>query len=145
MATLIDAGDRVFLDTSYAVALAVRNDALHAQARLLRAELQLAKARFITTRAVLLEIGNALSALQHRAGTGKLLSALEHDRRMAIMPLNEELYRKALDLFGSRLDQEWGLVDCASFVVMQEAGIRKALTADHHFQQAGFEVLLAHD
>jgi hypothetical protein len=29
-----------------------------------------------------------------------------------------------------------------SFVVMREHGITEALTGDHHFEQAGFEMLL---
>jgi predicted nucleic acid-binding protein len=37
---------------------------------------------------------------------------------------------------------EWGLVDCISFIVMQNRGITDALTADIHFQQAGFRALL---
>ncbi len=32
--------------------------------------------------------------------------------------------------------------DCISFVVMQQYGLTEALTADHHFEQAGFTVLL---
>jgi hypothetical protein len=32
-----------------------------------------------------------------------------------------------------------------SFVVMSSMGLRKALTADHHLTQAGFEVLLTHE
>lgn len=28
------------------------------------------------------------------------------------------------------------------FVVMQKRGIREALAADHHFEQAGFTILL---
>jgi predicted nucleic acid-binding protein len=30
-------------------------------------------------------------------------------------------------------------------VVMNERGISRALTHDHHFEQAGFEALLRHD
>jgi predicted nucleic acid-binding protein len=41
-----------------------------------------------------------------------------------------------------RQDKEWSLVDCASFVVMQELGITEALTSDHHFEQARFVRLL---
>jgi uncharacterized protein len=47
-----------------------------------------------------------------------------------------------LELFRNRPDKEWGLVDCISFVVMTEKGIAQALTADQHFNQAGFKALL---
>ncbi len=39
-------------------------------------------------------------------------------------------------------DKDWSLTDCISFVVMHERGITEALTADHHFEQAGFVALL---
>src|ERR1035441_1430803 len=35
------------------------------------------------------------------------------------------------------------LTDCISFVVMQDHGLSEALTADHHFEQAGFKAFLA--
>ncbi|MFM6219167.1 MAG: PIN domain-containing protein, partial [Dolichospermum sp.] len=41
-----------------------------------------------------------------------------------------------------REDKEWGLVDCISFIVMQDRGISDAPTTDIHFQQAGFRALL---
>jgi hypothetical protein len=34
------------------------------------------------------------------------------------------------------------LVDCTSFVVMTDRKIQDALTADHHFERAGFNALL---
>jgi uncharacterized protein len=45
-------------------------------------------------------------------------------------------------LLGTRLDKEWSLVDCASFVLMQQRGLVDALTTDSHFEQAGFVRLL---
>jgi predicted nucleic acid-binding protein len=53
-----------------------------------------------------------------------------------------QLYEKAFELFRSRPDKEWGLVDCISFIVMQERKIEAALTADEHYIQAGFRALL---
>ena len=41
-----------------------------------------------------------------------------------------------------RQDKNWSSVDCTSFAVMTERGLTDALTADHHFEQAGFTVLL---
>jgi len=45
-------------------------------------------------------------------------------------------------IFSRRVDKAWSLTDCTSFVVMQEEGLTDALTTDHHFEQAGFAVLL---
>jgi len=64
------------------------------------------------------------------------------DPQVDIVLLTEELYQQALALFRGRLDKEWGLIDCVSFVVMQERGLTDALTTDEHFEQAGFRVLL---
>jgi hypothetical protein len=47
-------------------------------------------------------------------------------------------------LFRQRADKAWGLTDCISFVVMREREIPEALTADEHFEQAGFVALLNH-
>ncbi|MEL6778344.1 MAG: hypothetical protein AAFO06_13905, partial [Cyanobacteria bacterium J06597_16] len=65
-----------------------------------------------------------------------------HNKSIEIVPLSESLYFKALSLFQDRMDKEWGLVDCVSFIVMKERGITQALTCDQHFQQMGFQALL---
>ncbi len=142
MATAINPGDEVFLDTSYALALSAPTDQFNDRALQLADELEAARARLVTTRAVLLEIGNALSRQRYRTAAIRLLQALEADPNVEVLPLSEALYARALQLYCSRPDKEWGLIDCASFVVMSERGIRKALTADEHFQQLGFRVLL---
>lgn len=49
---------------------------------------------------------------------------------------------EAIALFTDRPDKSWGLTDCISFVVMQRFGATDALTADRHFEQAGFTALL---
>lgn len=51
----------LFLDASYAIALSVVNDPNHEKALLLADELERNVTRLVTTRAVMLEIGNALS------------------------------------------------------------------------------------
>lgn len=61
---------------------------------------------------------------------------------MTILPIADELYRSAFDLFSARTDKEWGLVDCVSFVVMRNRGMTQALTADEHFSQVGYQALL---
>ena len=58
------------------------------------------------------------------------------------MASSPELFASGSDLYAQRLDKDWSLTDCISFVVMRERGIAEALTADHHFEQAGFTILL---
>lgn len=143
MATpILRPGGEVFLDTSYALALAAPTDRHHAAALRLADELEAAAARLVTTRAVLLEIGNALSRQRYRAAAVELLRSIEADPTIATVPLAEDSYAEALELYCSRPDKEWGLVDCASFLVMTGRGITQALTADDHYRQAGFVALL---
>lgn len=132
----------LFLDTAYAIALSSTTDQYHSQAVQLADQLRKSSSRLITTRAVMLEIGNALSKRRYRQSAIKLLAALEADLTIGIVPLTEEIYSEAFSLYTNRPDKEWGLVDCVSFVVMQERKISSALTTDDHFVQAGFRALL---
>jgi predicted nucleic acid-binding protein len=132
----------VFLDASYAIALSARSDHYHERAVELSARLEAEGTRLLTTRAVVLEIGNALAKQRYRQAAAALLSALEEDPNVEIVPLDESLYERAFELYRQRPDKEWGLTDCVSFVVMQARGLTDALTADDHYRQAGFRALL---
>ena len=132
----------VFLDTAYAIALSSTNDQFHARAVALAEQLEALGTRLVTTRAVLLEIGNALSKQRYRQAAVQLLASLEADPKVDIVPLSESLYARAMQLYRERPDKEWGLTDCVSFLVMQDRSLTEALTTDVHFQQAGFRALL---
>jgi len=132
----------VFLDTSYAIALSSRNDFFHNRAIELADQVRAAGIRLVTTRAIILEIGNALSKQRYRRAAVKPLDALKADSTVEILPLSEQLYERAWRLYRERADKEWSLTDCVSFVVMQERGLTEAFTADEHFQQAGFQALM---
>lgn len=134
--------NKVFLDISYAVALSAATDENHQRALEVAEELETASATFVTTRAILLEIGNALAKVRYREAAVRLLTALENDPNVEIVPASDELYRRAFSIYHERLDKEWGLIDCMSFAVMKEHALTDALTADHHFRQAGFKTLL---
>ncbi len=142
MATPIAHNELVFLDTSYAVALAAESDQFHHRAEHLGDVAEAASARLITTRAVLLEIGNVLSRQRYRAAAVEIIDLIESDPSIEIVELTKELCQKGMELFRNRPDKDWGLIDCISFVVMAERRITKALTADEHFQQCGFRALL---
>lgn len=134
---------KLFLDSAYAIALSAPKDEYHERAVILAEQIEAEGARLITTRAVILEIGDALSSSGNRKAAIKLLTSLENDPNFVeIVPITEELYRRGFQLYRTRLDKEWGITDCISFIVMQDRGITEALTTDKHFRQAGFRALL---
>jgi predicted nucleic acid-binding protein len=104
--------------------------------------MQVARTRMVTTEEVLLEVGNSLARLRFRPAAAQLLQSLTNDSQVEVEPINAAWFRRGLQLFEARPDKEWGLVDCVSFVVMQDRGITDALTSDEHFEQAGFIALL---
>lgn|SRR5690348_9723434 len=134
--------NRVFLDTSYAVALSASTDENHERALKVAEDLEASGTTLVTTRAILLEIGNALAKVRYREAAVMLLDALENDPSVEIIPASNEIYQRAFQIYKERLDKEWGLIDCISFVVMNDYSLTEALTADHHFRQAGFHTLL---
>ncbi|MCU0240236.1 MAG: type II toxin-antitoxin system VapC family toxin [Pyrinomonadaceae bacterium] len=137
--------NKVFLDTGYVIALSVESDEHHERALEIAQQLETENTSLITTRAILLEVGNALSKERYRQATVELLDSLEQDLSVEIVPISEELFSKAFELFRNRTDKEWGLIDCISFIVMKEMGITEALTPDRHFDQAGFRALLRNE
>jgi predicted nucleic acid-binding protein len=134
--------NKVFLDTAFAIASAIETDAFHEKALELVKEIKVHGIQIVTTRAVLLEIGNALSRANYRRLAVEAFDTIESDNNVTIVPLTEELFEEALTLYRSRMDKEWGLVDCVSFVTMNQMGITESLTTDQHFKQAGFIALL---
>lgn len=64
------------------------------------------------------------------------------DPRIEVVPHSGGLSAAAFRLFTARYDKDWSLTDCLSFLVMGQGDIREALTADNHFEQAGFRAVL---
>lgn len=134
--------DTVFLDTGYAVALAVENDQYHDRAVQLVDQIEQENVQLVTTCAVVVEIGDALAAPEHRGTAEAHIVALQRNPTADIVPLTEALFRRGFELYRERQDKEWGITDCISFVTMRDRGIQEALTTDRDFEQAGFTALL---
>jgi uncharacterized protein len=129
----------VFGDTSFYVALLNPADIWHPKARAISDELD---SRVVLTEYVLAELGSALSRRKDRALFVEVIRRLENDDETEIVPASCELFHRGLSLFARRSDKEWSLIDCISFTVMKQRRITTALTADHHFRQAGYTILL---
>ena len=130
------------IDTSFLLALAQPQDALHARAS---AWAKVLTEPLLVTEYVLWETINSLSKPVDRPRAHLLVRHVRSTRNYQFVPASGELFDAGLRLHAERQDKEWSLTDCISFLVMQEQGITRALTHDHHFEQAGFEALLRRD
>ena len=135
---------RLFLDTYYVQALLNPRDSHHTRALALLPQVSQAS-EVVVTEAIFVEVGNALSASPRlRQLTAAFIRRCYIEANMAVVAVDTALLSRALALFESHADKEWGLTDCISFVVMRERGVADAVTGDRHFQQAGFRALMMH-
>ncbi|MCD4728793.1 MAG: PIN domain-containing protein [Pirellulales bacterium] len=96
----------------------------------------------VTTAWVIVELANAMSQTANRPFFLSLLRDLQTDDRVAIIPPDENLFYRGLDLFSRRPDKDWSLTDCISFLVMEDRSLKDAATLDRHFSQAGFNIVI---
>ena len=132
----------IFADACFWIALLLERDALHEVA--LQLSNELAHRRVITSELVLVEVLNFMGGygeVKRRAAVS-LVTGFKSSTRVKVEPVRTEQFWNAVDFYNARPDQEWGLVDCASFQLMQANSIQDALTNDHHFTQAGFTILM---
>src|SRR5437868_8526925 len=111
--------NRIFVDTSFVLALINERDQYHDQAEALSYRFE--NSPLITTDAILLEIGNAL-AKDFREEAVVIIKVLRSSHRVEVVEIGAKLFEKGLEVYQKYNDKTWGLVDCISFVVMQEHG-----------------------
>jgi predicted nucleic acid-binding protein len=129
----------VFADTFFLLGLANPLDEAHLRCVAFSKE---HRGRLLTTGWVLAEVGDALAAPASRARAARFIEAILRAPQFQIVPPTQTQLERGLTFFARRPDKSWSLTDCISFVVMEEEGLAEAATADHHFEQAGFRVLL---
>lgn len=133
---------RVFLDTSFIIALSNVRDPFHSKARVLDKQLSEERVALILHSGILLEIGDGFAKPERRERGMQILQGILSDESYSVVDSTEELLQEAIALYAARCDKAWGLTDCVSFAVMKRLNITEALTADAHFVQAGFTAML---
>jgi predicted nucleic acid-binding protein len=123
-----------FADTAYFLGFMHPADQYHVRAVAVSTSIR----SLVTTQYVLLEAASSFARAPDRRRFLDLLDWLASDPRVRVITADGELFGAGVDLFRCRPDKDWSLTDCISFVVMRRDGITEALTADHHFEQAGF-------
>jgi len=100
--------------------------------------------KFVATNYILAELVALLTSPLRipRLSVIAFIERLKVSPHVVIVHIDTTLDQQAWQLLTERPDKEWSLVDCSSFVVMQQRGTMEALTTDHNFEQAGYVCLL---
>jgi len=131
-----------FADTSFWIALSSKRDQYHSQATAWHTAMARSGSKIVTTEAVLWEWLNALADATTRGVASEGYRRVHTDSRVEVVPFDAECNGAAVDLYRSRADKDWSLMDCLSFVVMERRCLTEALTTDHHFEQTGLKALM---
>jgi uncharacterized protein len=137
--------NNLFADTSGWASLFDARQPKHSEATQLFIQFRQQQINLVTTNYVIAE----LVALLHsplrlpRPQIFQIVDSLKSTDYLEIIHVDLTTDTAAWNLCKSRPDKAWSLVDCTSFVIMQQLGIQTVLTTDRHFEQAGFIRLLA--
>lgn len=136
--------DEVFADTAGWANFFIRTEPYHQKAVSLMRRWRNQGRHIVTTSYVLCELVALFTSPLHvpRHLLVQYIEIIKNTSYVEFIHIDKALDEEAWNLLKGRLDKEWTLVDCASFVVMRHQGIIEAFTSDHHFEQAGFIRLL---
>ncbi|MBM4319426.1 MAG: type II toxin-antitoxin system VapC family toxin [Deltaproteobacteria bacterium] len=130
---------RAFVDTSAFLALLDGGDRFHRQAVEIWDRLVDEAATLVTSNYIVLET-NAI--VQRRLGMEALqVFTDEVQNGVTVFWVGEELHQTATAAQLVALRRQLSLVDCTSFQVMRQLGLKDAFTFDEHFGEQGFRLL----
>jgi predicted nucleic acid-binding protein len=132
----------VYVDTAALIALVHKRDSLHERTVAVYKELLERNTRFVTTNAVLLEIGNAFSKSSHKPLAISLFHLVNNSESWEVIPADGKWLSGGMKLFQERQDKDWSLTDCIGIAVAETFAVKSVFTSDRHFKQAGFKILL---
>jgi len=134
----------IFVDTSGWATLFDQREPYYSTAALIYRVGRQQGYTFVTTNYIISELVSLLTS-PFRVPRIKIIpyvDGLRSSPHVEVAHVDTQLDEQAWQLLKARRDKEWSLVDCSSFVLMEQRGITQALTTDHHFEQAGFVRLL---
>lgn len=126
----------IFADTSALYAVLDRDDENHAEAVRRLSEMSVARAALVTSNYVVVE---TCALVQRRIGQAALRTfreVVQGSLQVHWVTEREHELGMAAVLAASR--RKLSLVDCVSFTIMRELGLKAAFAFDQHFEEEGF-------
>jgi predicted nucleic acid-binding protein len=130
----------LFVDTSAWLALELRNDQHHQDAKAF-AQGQGRQYQWLTTNWILSETLTMLRRRTNHAVAVRFGQRIRASQQLSLLRVDEDHEDRAWEIFRDYNDKDFGFVDCTSFAVMEAAAVRWAFAFDRHFRQFGFDIL----
>jgi uncharacterized protein len=130
-----------FLDTSYILALEIKNEDNHQQVIQNWSTLLISKPFLVTTTYIFDEVVTFLNSRNLHYKAVELGNQLLKSPDLELIEVDTLFFEQGWQYFQKHHDKSYSLTDCISFIVMQKRDILTALTLDNHFSQAGFQIL----
>jgi predicted nucleic acid-binding protein len=136
---------RIFVDTQGWAEVFYQPALHHTQAEALLKQAQADNWELITSNMVLSELVLLFRSRLFRLSQPQVLNIVTNIRALpnvTIVHVDSQIVQQAWGLLYANPQHPWSRVDATSIVLMRQLGLTEALTADQHFAQAGFTVLL---
>ena len=130
---------RIFVDTSAFFALLDKDDANHKKAKEIWNKILNPENVLITTNYILVE---SFALIQHRLGMDAVMGFQED-----ILPIiniewiTSGVHRSGVSALLAASRRKLSLVDCISFEIMRNSGIKTIFNFDSHFEEQGFHCI----
>lgn len=134
--------DIYFIDTSFIIALASRRDSKHQKALEISSQIKENQIKLVTSEFIIIELCNSFAKANLKRSAIEIVDSMYQDTNIEIIKLSDKYFQAGLDIYRKALDKNWSLVDCISFHILNEKGVKNVLSSDKHFIQAGFNVLI---
>jgi uncharacterized protein len=132
----------LFLDTSFVIALELKDEKHHQAAKNYWQSMTKTSLQLVTTSYVFDEVVTFFNSRNRHDKAVEVGDRLLSSTAINLIQVDEILFLEGWHYFQKHQDKSYSLTDCISFLVMQRLKIQTALTLDHHFSQAGFETVL---
>jgi predicted nucleic acid-binding protein len=133
--------DKQFVDTGAFIAVTDRSDQYHERAVAHFRKLLQTRHPILTTNFILDE---TYTMLKRKLGADAAITfgiAIKTSGQLEILTIDEEIEKRAWEIFKKYRDQDFSYTDCTSFAVMKMKKMKTAFAFDTHFQIFGFHLV----
>jgi len=129
----------VFVGSSAFVSLRNPLDVNHEIAKSVAAQLERAQTPLVTSNFIVAE---SLTVIAQRVSLAKAVEFREvFLPGVRVVSITEEIEEVAFDIFKRLTSKNVSFIDCTSFALMRELGVKTAFAFDDHFKHHGFRLL----